>query len=121
MKIIRLYMNTNIIDGDVSRVVWLIYDTETEKRHIDRDTQDIASEYFEDHAYLSPDYDYDYETGFESEEAEANYFDSCWYEVSEVELPEMYIEAEVEYGSVENAEIYDFRHDEEKGEDEEWH
>ena len=107
MKVIRLYVDTDYIDGDGNRVIYILYDSDTDINIINKDIAQIANEFFEDHEYLAQGYDYI--NGWESEEDEQSYYDNCWYDYTIITEEQMMREIKAEYSDVAEAEAYDFR------------
>lgn len=107
MKVIRVYMDTDYIDGDGNRTVYFLYDSDVKTSTVDRDISEVANEFFEDHEYLADGYSYT--DGWDCEEDEQSYYDNCYYDWQEITKDEMIKEIKAEYGDVAEAEIHDCR------------
>lgn len=117
MKFVKLFMDTGYVDGDGSRTMYFVFDSNESKRVIADEMRECANEFFDDHRYLADGYDYDYVTEFANEEDEEAYYDNCYYEYDEIDKESLLKELEDVYGSVEDAEVWD---DRDKERDIEW-
>lgn len=107
MIVIKAYMDTNYVDGDRNRTIYILYDNNTDFHIIHKDITEKANEFFEEHEYLAQGYNYI--DGWDSEEDEQSYYDNCWYDFTQITEEQMMKEIRAEYGDVAEAEVYDRR------------
>jgi len=85
---VQVFYDTNYVDGDGNRTEILIFDKDVSDAVIDATVDERAMAFFEDHTYLAMGYSYS--DGFDTEQDEEDYFDSCYSEWRKITADEAF-------------------------------
>lgn len=85
MKFFVSHITCGYVDADGIADIYYIFDSDVQELTIRNILMDDAWNFFDDHTYLSPDYDGLYD-GFFSDEEEAQYYDNCDWSYKQISL-----------------------------------